>query len=71
MAPTPTRSRLPWAELTLLPAVRRAEPDAIIAADGFSCRHQIQDGTGRAPLHVARILRQAMIGAAADPAMQS
>jgi len=53
-------------ELSLLPAVRRAAADTIIAADGFSCRHQIADGTGRAPLHVARILLQAM--AAAGPA---
>ena len=48
---------LAMGELSLLPAVRRAAPDATIAADGFSCRHQIRDGTGRAPLHVARILR--------------
>ena len=61
---------LAMGELTLLPAVRRAAADAIIAADGFSCRHQIKDGTGRTPLHVARILRQAMTGAAA-PAVQS
>ena len=47
-------------ELTLLPAVRGAAPDTVIAADGFSCRHQIQDGTGRQPRHVARILQQAM-----------
>jgi Fe-S oxidoreductase len=61
---------LAMGELTLLPAVRRAAADAIIAADGFSCRHQIKDGTGRTPLHVARILRQAMTGAAAAPAVQ-
>ena len=51
-------------ELTLLPAVRGAAPDTVIAADGFSCRHQIQDGTGRQPRHVARILQQAMSGTA-------
>src|SRR5262249_35430779 len=33
-------------ELSLLPACRSAAPDAIIAADGFSCRHQIEHGTG-------------------------
>ena len=44
-------------ELSLLPAVREAAPDTLIAADGFSCRHQIRDGTGRRALHVARILR--------------
>jgi hypothetical protein len=42
-------------ELTLLPAVRTA-PDAIIVADGTSCRHQIHDGTGRHALHVAQVL---------------
>jgi len=50
-------------ELALLPAVRKAEPDDIIAADGFSCRHQIADGTGREARHVAVILRDAMQGA--------
>jgi hypothetical protein len=49
-------------ELSLLPAVRQAPPEALIAADGFSCRHQIRDGTGREALHVARILRRAMLG---------
>ena len=47
-------------ELSLLPAVRKAEADTCIAADGFSCRHQIKDGAGREALHVARILRDAM-----------
>jgi Fe-S oxidoreductase len=47
-------------ELNLLPAVRGAAPETLIAADGFSCRHQIQDGTGRQPRHVARVLQQAM-----------
>ncbi len=47
-------------ELSLLPAARNAAPGTVIAADGFSCRHQVHDGTGRTPLHVARILCDAM-----------
>jgi Fe-S oxidoreductase len=47
-------------ELSLLPAVRKAAPATVIAADGFSCRHQIHDGTGRSARHVARILAEAM-----------
>jgi Fe-S oxidoreductase len=48
-------------ELSLLPAVRNAPPETIVAADGFSCRHQIREGTGREARHVARVLRQAMM----------
>jgi Fe-S oxidoreductase len=47
-------------ELSLLPAVRAAGPDARIAADGFSCRHQIRDGAAREAVHVARILAGAL-----------
>ena len=43
------------AELSLLPAVR-AQPDAIIVADGTSCRHQIRDGAQREAVHVATLL---------------
>jgi Fe-S oxidoreductase len=43
------------AEATLLPGVRR-HADAIIVADGTSCRHQIFDGAQREALHVARLL---------------
>jgi len=43
------------AELSLLPTVRAA-PDALIVADGTSCRHQIADGAARDALHVARVL---------------
>ncbi len=43
------------AEADLLPAVRR-NPDAIVLADGTSCRQQIAHGTGREALHVARLL---------------
>jgi FAD/FMN-containing dehydrogenase/Fe-S oxidoreductase len=47
-------------ELSLLPAVRAAAPNAAIAADGFSCRHQIRDGAGREAVHVVRILADAL-----------
>jgi Fe-S oxidoreductase len=43
------------AELSLLPAVR-AKPDAIVVADGTSCRHQIHDGAQREAVHVASLL---------------
>ncbi|MEP7281647.1 MAG: FAD-linked oxidase C-terminal domain-containing protein, partial [Rubrivivax sp.] len=49
------------AELSLLPAVRAA-PDAIIVADGTSCRHQIADGAGRTALHAARVLADHLDG---------
>ena len=51
------------AEASLLPAVRDADPDQAILADGTSCRCQIGDGTGREALHLALYLdRLADIG---------
>jgi len=47
-------------ELSLLPAVRKADADAIIVADGTSCRHQIKDGAGREAMHVARVLAMSL-----------
>jgi FAD/FMN-containing dehydrogenase/Fe-S oxidoreductase len=47
-------------ELSLLPAVRKAPMDAIIVADGTSCRHQIKDGAGREAMHVARVLAMSL-----------
>jgi FAD/FMN-containing dehydrogenase/Fe-S oxidoreductase len=47
-------------ELELLPAVRRAPPDWLIIADGFSCREQIAQGTGRHALHLAEVLQMAL-----------
>jgi Fe-S oxidoreductase len=47
-------------ERSILPAVRAAGPDAVIVADGFSCRHQIEQGaTGRRALHIASVLELA------------
>jgi Fe-S oxidoreductase len=47
------------AELSLMPAVRNAEPEDWIVADGTSCRHQIADGAGRSAVHAATLLRMA------------
>jgi Fe-S oxidoreductase len=47
-------------ELALLPAARAAGPETLVIADGFSCSHQIRDGSGREAIHVARVLAQAM-----------
>jgi FAD/FMN-containing dehydrogenase/Fe-S oxidoreductase len=44
-------------ELSLLPQVRNADPDAIIVTDGFSCREQIRQATGREAVHLAELLR--------------
>ncbi|MCB5411270.1 FAD-binding and (Fe-S)-binding domain-containing protein [Pseudogemmobacter faecipullorum] len=48
------------AELSLLPAVRRAGAEDLIIADGTSCRHQIHDGAARDAQHVARVLDHAL-----------
>lgn len=47
-------------ELVLLPAVREASRDALIIADGFSCREQIIQQTGRQPMHTAEVLALAL-----------
>ena len=43
-------------ERVLLPAVRQASPETLIIADGFSCREQIAQTTGRRALHLAEVL---------------
>ncbi|HEX6938236.1 MAG TPA: FAD-linked oxidase C-terminal domain-containing protein [Longimicrobiales bacterium] len=47
-------------ELVLLPAVRAAAPETLIIADGFSCREQIAQATGRRALHLAEVVRLAL-----------
>jgi FAD/FMN-containing dehydrogenase/Fe-S oxidoreductase len=49
-------------ERVLLPRVRDADPDTLVVADGFSCRAQIEQGTGRHPLHLAEVMRLALQG---------
>jgi FAD/FMN-containing dehydrogenase/Fe-S oxidoreductase len=53
------RVSLAAGERVILPAVRAADPDTIVVADGFSCREQIFQLTGRRPVHLAQLLRLA------------
>jgi len=43
-----------------LPAVRNIEKDALIITDGFSCREQILQATGRQAFHMAEVLQIAL-----------
>ncbi len=47
-------------ERVLLPAVRRSEPGTLVIADGYSCREQIVQSTGREVLHLAEVLCKAI-----------
>jgi FAD/FMN-containing dehydrogenase/Fe-S oxidoreductase len=50
-------------EREILPAVRAAPDDTLILADGFSCREQIEQGTGRTTFHSAELLAERMLRA--------
>jgi FAD/FMN-containing dehydrogenase/Fe-S oxidoreductase len=54
-------------ELGVLPKMRAAAPDTLIAACGTSCRHQIADGAQRDARHIVQILDEAAAAAAAPP----
>ncbi|GAC1342107.1 MAG: FAD-binding and (Fe-S)-binding domain-containing protein [Acetobacteraceae bacterium] len=58
-AETQAESRA-MAEASLLPAVRAAAADAVIVADGTSCRHQIRDLSGREAVHSVIVLDRAL-----------
>ena len=47
-------------ERVLFPRVRQSTPDTLIIADGFSCRTQIQQGTGRRAVHLAQVILEAV-----------
>lgn len=47
-------------ELELLPAVRSADAAAVILTNGFSCREQIRQGSGKEVLHLAELLQLAL-----------
>ena len=44
-------------ERVLLPAVRNTPESAVIVSDGFSCREQILQSTGRRAIHLAEALQ--------------
>jgi FAD/FMN-containing dehydrogenase/Fe-S oxidoreductase len=46
-------------EQRLLPRIRASHPDTLLIADGFSCREQIAQATGRRVLHLAEVLAMA------------
>ncbi|HTH02138.1 MAG TPA: FAD-binding and (Fe-S)-binding domain-containing protein [Vicinamibacterales bacterium] len=46
-------------ERVLLPAVRATSLDTLIVTDGFSCREQIRQATGRPAVHLAEVLKMA------------
>ena len=50
-------------ELSVLPTMRGAPPETILAACGTSCRHQIEDALGREARHIVRILDEASAAA--------
>src|ERR1700730_1643484 len=47
-------------ERVLLPAIRKELAETLIVADGFSCREQIGQATGRKAVHFAEVLQMAM-----------
>jgi FAD/FMN-containing dehydrogenase/Fe-S oxidoreductase len=61
------QASMAMAELSLLPAIRRADDATLVVADGTSCRHQIKDGAGRSALHVARVLAMSLDSARSTP----
>jgi Fe-S oxidoreductase len=47
-------------ERLLLPRVRELSPEAVVVADGFSCREQIESHTARRATHIVELLRERM-----------
>lgn len=49
------------AEDQLLPAIRSADPNTVLVADGFSCRTQVEElMPGRHPVHTAQVMAAAV-----------
>ena len=54
-------------ERVLLPAVRQSNEETLIITDGFSCREQVEQLTGRKALHLAQVLNRASRARQAPP----
>jgi hypothetical protein len=50
--------------------VRKADGDTLLIANGFSCRQQIEQTTGRKALHIAEVLRMALREEGKEPAAE-
>ena len=61
-APDTIDVSLKMASLDLFPALDAAPENAIVVADGTSCRHQIAEGTPRRAIHAARLLDRVLDG---------
>ncbi|WP_299499466.1 FAD-binding oxidoreductase [uncultured Roseobacter sp.] len=61
-APDTIDVSLKMAQLDLFPALDAVPAEALIVADGTSCRHQIADGTPRRAHHVAHVLDMVLAG---------
>jgi Fe-S oxidoreductase len=58
--PETVAASLRMGEMSLFPQLRRTGPDTLLIADGFACRRQIMDGTGRTARHTAVLLKLAL-----------
>ncbi|PLP99165.1 FAD-binding and (Fe-S)-binding domain-containing protein [Cupriavidus pauculus] len=48
------------AQRTLIPAIKARQAQAMVVADGFSCRQQIRHHADMVPLHIAEVLARAL-----------
>jgi Fe-S oxidoreductase len=54
-------------ERVVLPRVREAADDVLVVADGFSCREQIRQGTGKRAFNLAELIAMALAQERAEP----
>lgn len=48
--------------MRLFPAVEKLPDDHVVVANGTSCRHQVEEGTGRRPMHAVEAIARAVLG---------